>query len=247
MKAELEQLIALQHADTAIRRLQAELEAIPQRRAEIEKDFDQRAFEFKSVETRLHDAREKRAHLEREMAETRARAEKAERDLMSSTNSKAYEAAIREIDAAKKEISKLETQVLELMETIEQSEKELGEKEPEVARLREELNKRLEAFEEQTRAQSEEIGRRREERDRALSTLPKNMSALYNRISARIRDGVAVAEARNSSCTACFMALRPQMMADVRRGEEIIVCDNCSRILYYVPAEQAHKAPTVSA
>jgi hypothetical protein len=68
------------------------------------------------------------------------------------------------------------------------------------------------------------------------------MSTLYNRISARIRDGVAVAEARNSSCAACFMTIRPHVMAQIRRGDEIIVCDNCSRILYYVPVEQAQRA-----
>jgi predicted nucleic acid-binding Zn-ribbon protein len=27
-------------------------------------------------------------------------------------------------------------------------------------------------------------------------------------------------------------------MSQVRLGEEIITCDNCNRILYYVPAEQ---------
>ena len=42
------------------------------------------------------------------------------------------------------------------------------------------------------------------------------MGALYVRISARIRDGVAVAEARNGACMACFMALRPQAMAQVQ-------------------------------
>ena len=54
---------------------------------------------------------------------------------------------------------------------------------------------------------------------------------------ARIRDGVAVAEARNGACMACFMALRPQAMAQVRRGEEIVTCDNCNRILYFVPSD----------
>jgi RNase P subunit RPR2 len=44
-----------------------------------------------------------------------------------------------------------------------------------------------------------------------------------------------MAEARNGSCTACFMALRPQVMSEVRRGDEIITCDNCNRILYYIP------------
>ena len=65
------------------------------------------------------------------------------------------------------------------------------------------------------------------------------MKSLYNRISTRIRDGVAVAEARKSSCSACFMSLRPEVMTKIRRGEEIITCDNCSRILYYIHAEEA--------
>ena len=43
MKAELQKLIALQNLDTTIRKLEKDLEAIPQRRAEIEGEFDQRA------------------------------------------------------------------------------------------------------------------------------------------------------------------------------------------------------------
>jgi predicted nucleic acid-binding Zn-ribbon protein len=77
----------------------------------------------------------------------------------------------------------------------------------------------------------------RAEREQVFATLPKPLSSLYGRISARIRDGVAVAEARNRSCTACFMSLRPQVMSEIRRGEEIITCDNCGRILYWVPSE----------
>jgi predicted nucleic acid-binding Zn-ribbon protein len=248
VKAELQQLVALQNAETAIRKLKAELEAIPQRRAEIESEFDQRAFEFKAVESRRDEARERRAQLERELSETRVRAEKAERDLMSSTNSKAYEAAIREVDAAKKQISTLETQVLEQMEAIEQAEREMAEREPEVARLRAELGEKLKAFEERTRAQGEELASRQAERERTLGTMPKNVSSLYNRISTRIPGGVAVAAARNNSCSACSMSLRPQVMVEVRRGDDIIICDNCNRILYYVPPEQAQaqKAPSVS-
>jgi predicted nucleic acid-binding Zn-ribbon protein len=238
VKAELEQLIALQNADTGIRRLQAELDAIPQRRAEIEKDFDQRAFELKALEQRRDDARAARALLEKEMAEQRARAEKAERDLMSSTNAKVYEAAIRERDAARKHISDLETKILEQMETFEQAERDLQEREPEFARLRAERDERLRAFEEQTGTWSQEVEAGRQERERLFSTLQPNAKRIYNYISGRIRDGVAVAEARNGSCSACFMSLRPQAMAEIRRGEEIIQCENCNRILYYKPATQ---------
>jgi predicted nucleic acid-binding Zn-ribbon protein len=127
------------------------------------------------------------------------------------------------------------------MESHDAAEARMSELEPQVAKLREERDEKLAAFEREVAVQGEELERCRRERERLLAELPKQTSAMYNRIVTRIRGGVAVAEARNGSCTECFMALRPQVMAQIRRGDEIIICDNCNRILYYAPAvEQAH-------
>ena len=240
MKAELAQLIALQNADTNIRRLQAEIESIPERRAEIEKEFDQRAFEIRALEERRDNARHERTRLEAETFEQKQRAERGDRNLMSARKTDEYTAAIREADAARKQISAFETQILEQMEIADQAEKELTERAPEVEKLGADMAERFKGFDEQARVQQQELDKARAERERLLNELPKPMSALYKRISSRIRDGVAMAEARNGACTACYMALRPQIMADVRRGTEVITCDNCNRILYYVPANAAH-------
>src|SRR5689334_1028298 len=237
MKAELEKLIALQNLDTTIRKLEKELEAIPQRRAEIEGEFDQRAFEIRALETQRDEAKHNRARLENEVVEQRGRAERAERNLMSSKKQEEYTAAIREADAARKQISTLETQILEQMETLEKAEAALNERADEIATLNSDREARLKAFDELTKQQSEQLVTARGEREKVFANLPKSISTMYSRISARIRDGVAVAEARNRSCTACFMSLRPQVMAEIRRGEDIITCDNCGRILYYVPSE----------
>jgi predicted nucleic acid-binding Zn-ribbon protein len=245
VKAELKQLIALQNADTCIRRLKAELDAIPERRAEIDKEFDQRAFEFKTAEAQRDAARERRAALETEVAETRQKAEHADRALMASTNEKEYTAAIREADAARKHASQLETQILEQMESVEGAEKRMAELEPEVAKLRQERDERVAAFEQQVERERQELEDCGRERERLLAELPKPMAAMYDRISKRIRNGVAVAEAKNGACTACFMSLRPQVMSIVRRGDEIVTCDNCNRILYYAGATAQH-AQTVS-
>jgi len=237
MKAELEKLIALQNLDTTIRKLEKELEAIPQRRAEIEGEFDQRAFEIRALETQRDEAKHNRARLENEVVEQRGRAERAERNLMSSKKQEEYTAAIREADAARKQISTLETQILEQMETLEKAEAALKERADEIATLNSDREARLKAFDELTRQQSEQLVTGRGEREKVFANLPKSISTMYSRISARIRDGVAVAEARNRSCTACFMSLRPQVMAEIRRGEDILTCDNCGRILYYVPSD----------
>ena len=246
MKAELEKLIALQNLDTTIRKLEKELEAIPQRRAEIEGEFDQRAFEIRALESRRDEAKHTRARLENEVMDQRGRAERAERNMMASKKQDEYTAAIREADAARKQISTLETQILEQMETLEQAEASLNERADEIATLNSDREARLKAFDEETTRQSEQLVVARKERDQVFANLPKAMSTMYSRISARIRDGVAVAEARNRSCTACFMSLRPQVMAEIRRGEEILTCDNCGRILYYVPSDslQTDTVPT---
>lgn len=244
MKAELQKLVALQNLDTSIRKLEKDLEAIPQRRAEIEAEFDQRAFEIRALENRRDEAKHSRARLENEVVEQKGRAERAERNLMSSKKQDEYTAAIREADAARKQISTLETQILELLEILEQTEASLKERADEIASLNSDREARLKLFDDETRVQSEQLATARTERDQVFAGLPKAMSSLYSRISARIRDGVAVAEARNRSCTACFMSLRPQVMAEIRRGEEVLTCDNCGRILYYVHTDsmQADKA-----
>ena len=156
---------------------------------------------------------------------------------MSSKKQDEYTAAIREADAARKQISALETQVLEQMETLEQAETALRERADEIATLNSDREAKLKAFDEESGTIGERLATARKEREELFANLPKQMSGLYARIRARIRDGVAVAEARNRSCTACFMSLRPQVMAEIRRGEDIITCDNCGRILYYVPSE----------
>src|SRR5688500_9930072 len=234
MKAELEKLIALQHLDTTIRKLEKELEAIPQRRAEIEREFDQRAFEIRALENRRDEAKHARARLENEVVEQRGRAERAERNLMSSKKQDEYTAAIREADAARKQISALETQILEQLETLEQSEAALAERADEVATLNSDRDARLKAFDDETGSIGDRLATARKEREEVFANLPKQMSGMYARIKNRIRDGVAVAEARNRSCTACFMSLRPQVMSEIRRGEEVLTCDNCGRILYFI-------------
>jgi predicted nucleic acid-binding Zn-ribbon protein len=237
VKAELQKLIALQNLDTTIRKLEKDQEAIPERRAEIEREFDQRAFEIRALETRRDEAKHTRARLENEVVEQRGRVERAERNLMSSKKQDEYTAAIREADSARKLISALETQILEQMETLEQSEAALNERAAEIATLNSDREARLKAFDEETGTIGERLEVARKEREEVFANLPKAMSGLYSRIRARIRDGVAVAEARNRSCSACFMSLRPQVMSEIRRGEEILTCDNCGRILFYVPSD----------
>src|SRR6185295_13258776 len=150
LKAELQQLIALQNLDSTIRKLEKDQEAIPERRAEIEREFDQRAFEIRALESRRDEAKHIRARLENEVAEQKTRAERAERNLMSSKKQDEYTAAIREADAARKQISALETQILEQMEILEQADAALKERAEEITSLNSDREARLKAFDDES-------------------------------------------------------------------------------------------------
>jgi len=58
---------------------------------------------------------------------------------------------------------------------------------------------------------------------------------------AKVR-GTAVARAEGERCTVCQVRLRPAVFAEVRKNDQLVQCDSCNRILYYV-APQAPKAP----
>ena len=146
--------------------------------------------------------------------------------------------AMREVEAenqrsAGDDFPALEEKIYKAIELLKSAREAQAAAERDANRLRDQLEQREEELE-LVRA---EVVSLRKEREEVFASLPKPISAQYSRIGARIRDGVAVAEARNRSCSACFMSLRPQMMAEIRRGDEIITCDNCGRILYVVPAE----------
>jgi predicted nucleic acid-binding Zn-ribbon protein len=76
------------------------------------------------------------------------------------------------------------------------------------------------------------------ERKTLVSSLDPKVFAMFESV-ARRRHGVAMAQARDGICTICHVRLRPQIFNTVLRNEEILQCDSCGRILYYVPGPPA--------
>jgi predicted nucleic acid-binding Zn-ribbon protein len=130
------------------------------------------------------------------------------------------------------------------MEAFEQSESSLKDRAPEVEKLNGEMTERLKAFEEQIRVQTEQLATRRSERERLSLLCRKCERALQPHQRAYAM--ASPLPKRETARTACFMALRPQVMSEVRRGDEIVTCDNCNRILYYAPSPETatSKTPT---
>lgn len=232
MIAELSLLISLQETDTEIKRCNSEIASLPARRATIEENFAASAQEFLTLKAEFDTASAERRRLEEEVAAEQAKHEKFKDDLNKTTNKKQYETAVREVDATKKTISTLETEILKLMEKIEKLEVQVNERSPEIETKRAAVNKQIRAMTASVKADKEKLATMTAERANLIGQLSPGTRATYERV-ARLKSGLALAEARNYSCTACRIAIRPQAFNNIRRGEEIFECENCGRILFY--------------
>ena len=235
MKSELEKLIELQKTDTNIRRLNISIESAEERRASIEQEFERHASSIRGIQSDRDRIQAERAALEKQIAENKTYHERADRNLKHAQNQKEYETAMRETDALQKQITALETQVLEKMTGIEEVEKVLEERAEEINSLEANRDAALKSFDKEltkTRKQYESETKKRQE---VFVTLPAQLASVYNRLTQRSRDGIAVAEVVNGSCSACFMKLRPQRQLEVKKGDQIITCESCTRILYNTP------------
>ncbi len=236
MSSELEKLIELQKTDTNIRKLKKAIESAEQRRAGIEQEFEQHASSIREIQAKRDAAQTGRAALEKQIAENKTYLERADRNLKGSQNQKEYETAMRETDALQKQISALETQVLERMTEIEEVEKVLAERFDEINSLEANRAAALKEFDKALAANRKEFEAETAKRHEVFILLPAQKAAVYNRLAQRSRDGIAVAEVVGGSCSACFMKLRPQMQVNLKTSDKIITCESCTRILYLAPA-----------
>ncbi len=237
MKSELEKLIELQKTDTNIRLLKKAIETAEQRRASIEQEFERHASSIREIQGKRDAAQTARANLEKQIAENKTYHERADRNLKGSQNQKEYETAMRETDALQKQISALETQVLEKMTEIEEVEAVLAERSDEINSLEANRETALKEFDKEVSKSKKEFETETAKRHEVFITLPAQMASVYNRLAQRSRDGIAVAEVIGGSCSACFMKLRPQMQVELRTSDRIMTCESCTRILYVAPAD----------
>ena len=245
MKAELEKLIDLQKTDTNIRRLKKLIETAEQRRSDIEHEFERHASSIREIQGRRDTLNTDRASLEKQIAENKTYLERADRNLKHAQNQKEYETDMREMDALQKQIATFETQVVEKMTTVEEVEKELEDRAEEINTIDAKRSAALKEFDKELAKNKTEFEADTRGREAVFTTLPPQLASVYNRLAQRSRDGIAVAEVVNGSCSACFMSLRPQMQVEVKKGNQIITCESCTRILY-IPGKAETSEATAS-
>lgn len=238
MNAELEHLLRLQETDREILNLQEKVRRIPQEIQQLEQIVQQSRAALEEAEGRLEDNRDRRRQLERDVEDLRQKLSKYKTQLMEVKSNKEYQAVLHEIEGVENAISEREDEILEMMLTADEHKEELAKAHSEFQEREQEAvrqQREIEAFAEQA---DKQIGRLTQLREEVSSRIAPGLLTQYQRL-ANAHNGVALAEARDQSCQACHVRLRPQVFAEVRMNREIHRCESCSRILYYIPPPPA--------
>ena len=234
MNADLERVIALQRLDSTVQSAERRLAEEPAREKAFEARLEDARQRLATAKERLNDNQNARRAIEKDVAVQQGRLSKFRDQLMEVKTNREYQAMQHEIEIAQNEVKALEERVLERMleaddlaAVVKRVEGELTAEQKKVDAERRDM-----AAEHAGLAAS--LEKNAAERTALVAAINKQVLAIFDLVSQR-RHGIAVAEARDGICTICHLRLRPQVFNNIRRNEEIIQCDSCQRILYFVP------------
>ena len=236
MHSDLAKLMDLQQVEGEIARLAAEVAALPKHLQIIEAKMNSAKDRVEKAKAAIKADEMAKRKYESEIQGQHEKIRRFREQSSSVKTNEQYRALMNEISTAEQEIRSLEDKILDCMEDAENKERQV--KAAEIDLKAEAAENEREKT--QARAITEKDEKRLTELRQQQATIRSEISEdslrQYDRV-ARHR-GTGIAEARDQRCLGCQIMLRPQVFAEVRKGEQAIVCDSCSRLLYYVPSEQ---------
>jgi len=141
---------------------------------------------------------------------------------------------LKEIGYAEGEIRKAEDQILDLMEASEALDKNVKAAEIELKKQKDHVEAEKAHARDRTTIDQKQLAESRAERKQAADAMTPRVYADYERIRKKTR-GTVVADATDGRCDACMITLRPQFFQDLRKGDQIMFCESCGRMLTYNP------------
>ena len=228
----IELLLKVQGIDQVMNELKTEHDTIPeqlekldQSEKKLKKDVEEKQEELKEIKLSIREAEGKTVLLD----ETE---KKYKQQLMTVKTNREYSALLTEIESVKREKEELDENAIKSMELIESIQAEI-----------QGIKSELEEFQNQSKEKRAELTNKindlkdrmaveKQKRDNLAIRIDKSTIKLYERIM-RSRKNLAVVTLRNGSCGGCFAEVPLQRVADIRKGDRLLTCDNCGRILYY--------------
>ncbi|MFZ5797360.1 MAG: hypothetical protein C4563_08485 [Desulfobulbus sp.] len=233
MNDEISKLIDLQGIDLEIDGFDQEIKNREQEILNREQGIADKEAEILRLKAQNEELAQSQRDLKAEMDDAQARIKDRQNKMMQVQTSREHQALLKEIEENKKVIKAGEEKTLQIMEQIEEIEKNSAELANLCAGEKELL---VEETENVKKEVSRIIARKKsvlDQREKLTPELRTGTLKRYDMLRTK-RSGAAVVPTKNGICQGCFMTIPPQQDNEIRKGEKLNFCPTCQRILYYV-------------
>ena len=246
MNAQLSHLVQLQQVDLKIHQLDVQRQQIPKRIEVARRPLDQAQARLDELKAAMEKAAADRRSGEQDLDEHESHVQKLRTRLMELKTNKEYQAHLFEIDLANKKKESMEERVLLAMERGEEKQKELEEVQKLVDEMTQSFTQEKAQLETQALELDRELGELQAQKEEVLPLLDKPVYARYTTLKSTLKVMVvAPIRGGTGTCGGCQLQLPPQLVADVKRADQILTCPYCFRILY--PEDSSMAVPELSA
>jgi len=226
---ELTALAKIADIDTTALQTETELKQIPERIASLQGDVGRLEALLEAERQELAEAERLLKTAEQEISNQHDALSRSKSKSAKARNAREADAVERELEAVRRTLKDREGERDALKSAIDTRRGTLEKHEGDFAQLKSVADKEREAGEARAaelRASHEEVQAGREV---LAAKLPKQIMRRYELIRGRRGFGVAIIKA--GSCMGCNVALAPQLVIKVQRGEELEQCPSCQRFL----------------
>ena len=234
MHIQINSLAALQKLDSKLDGVQGEKQTIEGQIQELELKLGKSRSDLALRQEDLAALVAAKQELEQNLATEQENIARSEIRLKEIKTQKEYQAVSKEIGMAKKLLGELEEQILakeaeqgQLQEELATQGANLQEMEGNIAARTAELRGDIGTLE-------AGVAGDLAEREAVVKSITSSLVRRYTMLREQ-RRGVAVVEARDGSCLGCNMNIPPQLYNNLHRGDELITCPHCQRILFLAP------------
>ena len=231
-----EQLVSLQKIDLEIDQVN---DQIKKEQEELDKRISAMAAREEKIaelESVIETSEKERRTLEDEMSDKIAHVKERQSKMMQVQTSREQTALLKEIEDAKKSAKENEDKVVAILEQVEKLSAELTEEKNlltgEKTLVDEEKEKVKSAIDDLNKGKKTKQNKRDKQAQNIDGPIIKKYEILRQR-----RNGLAIVNVIGGVCQGCFMNLPPQQYNLLLKGDKLLDCPSCQRLLYHQPVE----------
>lgn len=236
MQNDLEMLLKLQNIDYDLEELDRSREYLPDMINNLKKEMEEVSRTLKESEERLTQQVLQRKKLELDIDEINSELTKLQKQMRDIKTNREYDALVTEIANRKTKISESEEELLKILAEIDELQDKVKEYKERVIEVDKNNRIQLESLSKEMDSIGTKIKQKQDERKNISVRINKLMLATYERVK-KVKGGAAVVAVKKRACSGCYKSLPPQKIQEIKKGENLITCDSCGRILIWTDEE----------